>query len=539
MGVVDDLVAGRAAFERREWAVARDRLVDAPDLGADDLESLALASYLCADHDTCIRAWQHAFRVRSDAGETSLAFRDAFWIAFVANTTGNESVGEGWVSRAARLLEAEPEDAIERRYLDIHHMYRHIDKGEFPQAFEYAARISEAGRTFGDPNLIGMGVMCEGRLLIYSGRVREGLARLDEAMVGVAEGAASPIVAGHVFCSMIEACQEIGDFRRMTHWVSALARWCDEQPGLVPFTGQCAVHRAQIMRSQGAYEQALTELGLAVDRYRANGMDPAAGLAMYERGEVLRLRGDHEAAAAAYDEAAAQGHEPQPGLALLWLACGRKSAAVSAVRRLLGEFADPVHRSQVLPAAVEIFLADTDLAAAEAAADELDRIAGSFDTPPLTARALCARGSLTLAAGDANGALPSLRRGWLLWQQLGARYDAARTRTQIGLAFRALGDEDSAAAELGVARRTFHDLDARADARAVEALLAPSFPNGLTGREVEVLRLAAAGHTNPQIAATLFLSEKTVARHLSNIFTKIDVSTRTAAAAFAIEHDLV
>jgi hypothetical protein len=280
MGVVDDLVAGRAAFERREWAVARDRLVDAPDLGADDLESLALASYLCADHDTCIRAWQHAFRVRSDAGETSLAFRDAFWIAFVANTTGNESVGEGWVSRAARLLEAEPEDAIERRYLDIHHMYRHIDKGEFPQAFEYAARISEAGRTSGDPNLIGMGVMCEGRLLIYSGRVREGLARLDEAMVGVAEGAASPIVAGHVFCSMIEACQDIGDFRRMTHWVSALARWCDEQPGLVPFTGQCAVHRAQIMRSQGAYEQALTELGLAVDRYRANGMDPAAGLAL-------------------------------------------------------------------------------------------------------------------------------------------------------------------------------------------------------------------------------------------------------------------
>lgn len=539
MDVIDDLIAGREAFERREWAVARDHLADAPDLGADDLETLALASYLSADHDTCIRSWQHAFRVRSDAGETSAALRDAFWIAFVANTTGHESVGEGWVARAVRMLEAEPEDAVEHRYLDIHHMYRHIYKGEFPQAFEYARRISEAGRLTGDANLIGMGVMCEGRLLIYSGRVREGLARLDEAMVGVAEGAASPIVAGHVFCSMIEACQEIGDFRRMTEWVSALTRWCDDQPGLVPFTGQCAVHRAQIMRSQGAYEQALTELALAVDRYQANGQDPAAGLAMYERGEVLRLRGDHEAATVAYDEAAAHGHEPQPGLALLWLACGRTPAALSAVRRLLGEFADPVHRSQVLPAAVEVFLAGSDLVAAGAAADELDAIAGSFDTPPLTARALCARGLVTLAAGDAAGSLPSLRRGWQLWQQLGARYEAARARTQIGVAFRALGDEDSAAAELAVARRTFHDLDARDDVRAVDALLAPSFPDGLTGREVEVLRLVAAGHTNPQIAATLFLSEKTVARHLSNIFTKIGVSSRTAAAAYAIEHELV
>ncbi len=539
MGVVDDLVAGREAFERREWVVARDRLSAVSDPGPDDLESLALAAYLCADHDTCLRAWQQAFRVHADAGEISLAVRDVFWIAFVLNTTGNGSVGEGWAARAARMLESEPDLVAEHGYLDIHYLYRHIDRGEFPQAFEFATRISAAGRTSGDPNLLAMGLMSEGRLLIYSGRVREGLTRLDEAMVGVVEGEASPIVAGHVFCSMIEACQEIGDFRRMTEWTSALTRWCQDQPGLVPFTGQCAVHRAQIMRAQGAYEQALTELGLAVDRYRANGMDPAEGLALYERGEVLRLRGDHDAAAAAYDDAAARGHEPQPGLALLWLAAGRTPAALSAVRRLLGEYADPVHRSQVLPAAVEVFLAGSDQAAAGAAADELDEIAESFESPPLIARAACARGAVTLAVGDPAGALPSLRRGWQLWQQLGARYDAARARTLIGLAFRGLGDNDSAAAELAVARRTFQDLEARADVRAVEALLTPTFPDGLTGREVEVLRLVAAGHTNPQIAATLFLSEKTVARHLSNIFGKIQVASRTAAAAYAIEHELV
>jgi DNA-binding CsgD family transcriptional regulator len=212
---------------------------------------------------------------------------------------------------------------------------------------------------------------------------------------------------------------------------------------------------------------------------------------------------------------------------------------VAAVRRLLGEFADPVHRSRILPAAVEAFLADSDPGAASVAADELDSIAGSFECTSLTAVAACARGAVALAAGDPTGALPSLRRGWQLWQQLGARYDAARVRNLIGLAFRALGDEESATAELRVARRTFADLDSVDDVRRVDALLTRSFPDRLTAREVEVLRLVAAGHTNPRIAAMLFLSEKTVARHLSNIFGKIEVSSRTAAAAYAIEHELV
>jgi ATP/maltotriose-dependent transcriptional regulator MalT len=539
MGVVDDLVAGREAFERREWAVARDRLAGAADLGAEDLEALALAAYLSGDHDTCLGAWQRAFHIREDAGETRLAFRDAFWIGFVLDSTGQESVAEGWVARATRLLESVPDDAVERGYLGINALYRHLHRGEFPEALACAEQVSATGKESGDANLLAMGVMCLGRLLIFSGRVREGLSLLDESMVWVSGGEASPIVAGHVFCSMVEACQQIGDVRRMTEWTSALTRWCDEQPGLVPFTGQCAVHRAQIMRSQGAYELALSELVLAVDRYRANGMDPAAGLAMYERGEVLRLRGEHEAAAAAYDDAAAHGHEPQPGLALLWLAAGRTSAAVGAVRRLLGEFTLPVQRCQVLPAAVEVFLAGADAVAADAAAAELDEIATSFQSPPLTARAAYARGAVALAQGDPASALPPLRHGWQLWQQHGARYDAARARTMIGLAFRELGDEDSAAAELTVARRTFLDLGARADLRAVDALLTTTYPDRLTAREVEVLRMVAAGRTNPQIATALFLSEKTVARHLSNIFGKIQVSSRTAAAAYAIEHQLV
>jgi len=540
MGIVDDLVAGREAFERRDWAVARDRLsvVDSDELGAEDLDALAVAAYLAGDRDTCIDAWQRAFQMHSRSGATRPAVRLAFWIALVMFLSGNESVGGGWVARAARMLEGEPEDSVEHAYIDVHATFRTIMAGELPAALDLATRVSEAGRRFDEVDLLANGLMCQGRILLYLGRVREGLSLLDEAMVCLAGGGMSPIMAGNVFCSMIEACQELGDFRRMTEWTTALTRWCDDQPALVPFTGQCAVHRAQIMRSQGAYGQALTELRLALDRYQANSMDPACGLAVYERGEVLRLRGDHEAAAAAYDEAASYGHDPQPGLALLWLASGRTSAAVGAVRRLLGEFVDPVHRSRVLPAAVEAFLADSDQGAASVAADELDSIAGSFECTSLTAVAACTRGAVSLAAGDPADALPSLRRGWQLWQQLGARYDAARARTLIGLAFRALGDEESATAELRVARRTFADLESADDVRRVDTLLSPSFPDRLTAREVEVLRLVAAGHTNHQIAATLFLSEKTVARHLSNIFGKIEVSSRTAAAAYAIEHEL-
>lgn len=540
MGVVDEVVQGRAAFERREWARARDRLAAADGaLGPDDLEALAVAAYLSGDRETCLTAWQKAFRAWGRADAPLRAVRVASWIAFVLLTSGRVAEGSGWAARAAGLLDTVPDGAVERAYLDIHRMYGHIFGGEMPQALDVATRIARAGRAYGDPDLLAEGLASQGRLLLYAGEVRQGLALLDESMLCISEGGVSPIVAGMSICSLIEACQEIGDFRRMTEWTAVLTRWCDAQAGLVPFTGQCAVHRAQAMRWRGEYDQALAEIVLALERYRANGNDPAAGVAVHERGEVLRLLGEHEAAAAAYEAAAEHGHDPQPGLALLWLATGRGAAASAAIRRLLGEFVDPVHRCRLLPAAVEVHLAEPDLAAAGAAAEELAVIAASFACPALTAHAACAGGAVSLASGDPAAALPSLRRGWRLWQDLGARYDAARARTLIGLAFRALGDEDSARAELAVARRTFADLGARDDLRRLDQLLVPALPDGLTAREVEVLRLVAQGNTNLQIARTLFLSEKTVARHLSNIFGKIQVSSRTAAAAYAFEHRLV
>ncbi len=168
-----------------------------------------------------------------------------------------------------------------------------------------------------------MGLNSQGRLLLYTGRVAEGLALLDEAMVGVAAGEVSTIFAGNVYCSMIEACQEIADFDRAARWTSTLTAWCDQQPGLVPFTGQCAVHRGQIMRAQGAFDEALTEFDFAVRRYRDGGALDAIGLAMAERGDVLRVRGDLPGAAAAYDKAISLGQSHSRA----WLCCGSRRAA--------------------------------------------------------------------------------------------------------------------------------------------------------------------------------------------------------------------
>lgn len=374
-------------------------------------------------------------------------------------------------------------------------------------------------------------------MLLYLGRVPDGLALLDESMVGVAAGEVSAIFAGNIYCSMIEACQEIADFDRAAHWTAALTTWCAGQPGLVPFTGQCAVHRGQIMRAQGAFEEALTEFGLAVQRYLADHTPGAAGLAMAERGDVLRIHGDFTGAQAAYERAIGFGHEPQPGLALLWLAQGRAGAAAAAIRRLLSEAGDPVRRSQLLPAAVEVLLATGQHDQAAAAAAELESIAGSFGCPSVQARADHAAALAAVESGDPAAAMP-LRRARAVWERLGGRYETARCCLLLGRALRALGDEQSGVTELAAARRSFAELGAAPAEREAAVLITPVYPSGLTAREVEVLRLVAAGKSNPEIAALLFLSQKTIARHLSNIFTKLDVNSRTAAAAFAYEHHI-
>jgi ATP/maltotriose-dependent transcriptional regulator MalT len=536
---VDVLQQARDAYERRDWVLALDRLRGAGDLAPEDSMALATSAYLLGNVDEAVRALQAGYQDRIRNGDSLGAARFASWLGLLLNARGESAVGGGWVARAQRLLESETEDVVERGYLLAHEFFQQLGRGDLARAAETAALVVETGRRFNEHDLIAQGLMMQGRMMIYAGRVPEGLALLDEAMVGLAAGEVSPIIAGMAYCSLIEACQELSDFSRAASWTSALTRWCDTQPGLVPYTGQCALHRGQIMRLRGAYDEALAEFAQAQRRYVKEGTVAPAGMALTEQGDVLRIRGKLDEAEAAYRQAAELGHEPQPGLALSWLARGRTTAAITAIHRLLAEAHDPVHRSWMLPAAVEVLVSARLLDEARQHSDELTGIASAFGNSALRAMAAYAAANVELASGGLEDALSHARDSCRLWSGVGAPYETARARVLVARALRELGDEDSATTEFAAARRAFAEVGAAPAATEVDRLLGRARPAGLTERELEVLKLVAEGRSNPDIARVLVLSHKTVERHLSNIFTKLDVPSRTAAAAYAHEHGLM
>ena len=541
MDVVEELLRAREAFDRRDWVAAYEGLSAAGSdaLLAADFAELATAAFLVGRHNDCIQALQRAHQAHLDAGDQKAAVRSAFWLTMTLMDRGEYAVANGWISRADRLLETFEQDTVEHGYILFFRMLGHILGGDPVTGLDEAVSLTSYGRRFGDGDLLAAGLMAQGRCLLYLGRVPEGVRLLDEAMVGVTTGEVSPIFAGHTYCSLIEACQEISDFDRVAQWTTALTTWCGAQVGLVPFTGQCALHRGQVMRVRGAFEQAIAELDGAVARYVVAGTPAAAGPAFAEKGELLRIRGEYDAAEEAFEQAVGLGHDPQPAHALLSLARGRTDAACAAVRRVLGEPRDPIHRSQLLPGAIDVLIAGNDLAAARPLVAELKAVGEAFDSSSLRAMAGYAVGALALAEDRPEDALKAQRAALQRWRELGWPYEAARTQVLVGRALRELGDGESAAAELAAAARVLAALGATPAAQEVDRLLAPGpLPGGLTAREAEVLRLVASGRSNPEIAATLFLSEKTVARHLSNIFTKLDVPSRTAAAAYAFDHGL-
>jgi DNA-binding CsgD family transcriptional regulator len=414
--------------------------------------------------------------------------------------------------------------------------------GDLEAAAVTAAEAATVGERFGDPDLFALAAHEQGHILIRLGRLREGLALLDESMVAVTAGELSPIACGIVYCGVILACQDAHELGRAREWTVALTRWCERQPDLVAFTGRCLVHRAQIMRLRGAWSEALEEARRAAERCLQGENPGAAGEACYQRGEIHRLLGDFGAAEEAYREASGHGWEPQPGFALMRLAQGKAEAAEAAIRRVESEISEPGKRAGLLPAYVEIMLAVDDLDAAREACGELESIGRGQQSDALGAMSAQARGAVDLADGDASAALTSFRRAGEVWQQFEAPYEASRVRELIGLACRELGDEDGAKLELEAARDAFASLGAATDVSRVGMLAeiaATVDSHGLTQRELEVLRHVAAGETNKAIAADLVLSVRTVDRHVGNIYTKLRVSSRAAATAYAHEHGLV
>ncbi len=498
-----------------------------------------VSAYMLGHDDEWMRLLERACREYEESGELRPAARCAFWIGINLALRGEMGPATGWLGRAQRLLEPEG-DCVERGYLLLPVVFEHEAMGDYEGAFATAATAAEIGERFGDKDLFALAVNTQGEVLVRGGRIREGLGLLDEAMVAATTGELSPIVTGIVYCGVILACEEVYELRRAREWTAVLTRWCEQQPDLLAFTGRCLVHRAQLMQLQGAWPDALEEAERANRRFEKSMNQAAAGKACYLQGEVYRLRGEFTEAEEAYGKASLLGLEPQPGLALLRLAQGNADAAAAAIRRVVGETAEGLRRASLLPAYVEILLAVDDVEEARRACGELEEIAAQCDSELLHAMLAQSRGAVELAAGDAPSALISLRRSARTWQELEAPYEAARTRLLVGQACKALGDEEAFALEVDAARRTFEELGAGPDLVSTESSTGTrADPHGLTARELEVLRLIATGKSNREIASELVISEHTVARHVQNIFRKLGVPSRTAAGAFAFEHDLV
>lgn len=539
----DDLENGRRSHARGAWGEAHallSRADEATPLGADDLELMATAAYMLGRDEDWVAALERAHHAHLGAGAVGAAVRAAFWLGMSLALRGEVARATGWLGRAQRLAERE-RDCVEHGYLLLPAIVRHEAAGDHEAAHAAATDAAGIAERFGDPDLLALAVHAQGLALVQRGRLDEGLGLLDEAMVAVTAGELSPIVTGIIYCSVIDGCQEAYELRRAREWTSAMTRWCDRQPDMVAFTGRCLVHRAEIMELRGDWPQALAEARRAAARCELAANRVAAAQAAYRQGELHRLRGELEAAEAAYRDASRAGFEPQPGLALLRLAQGGGAAAAAAIRRAVGETVQPLKRTRLLPACVEIMLAVGDVGAAAEAAAELEAIAVRHDVGILRALVPHARGAVDLAAGDAGEALVALRRAWRAWEDLEVPYQAARARVLVGLACRALGDEDALALELEAAREAFARLGATPDLARVDALLGRpgADARGLTAREREVLAMVAAGATNRAIAAALVLSERTVDRHVSNILAKLRVPSRAAATAYAYEHRLV
>jgi DNA-binding NarL/FixJ family response regulator len=524
----DNLNLARQAYTAHDWATAASCFdaVTADLLTADDLAAYADAVWWLGRVEDNLRLNAAA----CDAFLADARPADAAWVALILGifhlARGDEPQGAGWIGRAARLLEGTPEGPAHGYLLLLTEVEANLQAGRLAAVVDAARRMQDLGRRLDQPDLIALALNGEGRALIRSGHVVDGLKLLDEAMVTVLDARLTPFASGTLYCHTIATCHEVADIRRMSRWVDLTEQWLARFPAAVAFGSMCRVHRAQLQLLRGEWGEAERNALQVVADLDANRIDYAAE-AWYVVAESRRLRGDPRAADA-YDEAHVRGRDPQPGRALLRLRAGDAEGAAISVRSAMAAVGpDPLRRAPICAAGVEIGVAAGRLEDAATTASELEATAAAYATSGLEAMAATAHGAVLLAERRAEDALPVLRDAYRRWQEVGAVYDAASTSVLLAEAYRTFGDEASAAAEIARAEAMFTRLGAHRPA--------PALFDGLTRREGEVLTLVADGRSNREIADVLYISDRTVARHLTNIYTKIGVTSRTQAALYAID----
>jgi DNA-binding CsgD family transcriptional regulator len=536
------LARARQCFEQHTWADSY-RLFEAADrevpLDPEDLERLATAAYLMGREDASEAFWERAHRAFLERGDREGAARSACWLAVGLQLRGAIAPASGWFARAQHILDEGQIECVVRGFLLIPSAIQRIVQGDPAAGDALFSQAAAIARRYGNRDLECKAIGGRGRALIRLGRVSEGVALLDEAMVAVIAGDVSPMLAGDAYCTVLEGCQEIFDLRRAYEWTMSLARWCAAQPDLVRYRGECLLYRAEVLQMRGKWDEAA---GDAQDACELLISRPAAGAAFYRLGEIHRLRGEFEKAEAAYMQANERGRKPQPGLSLLRLAQGEIDAAAASIRSVLLDTRTQAARARMLAAAVDILLAAGDLEQARAAATELSTIASSIGASLLNAASAQATGAVLLAEGDVEGAATWLCQASEIWRDLEMPYEEGHTCLLMARVCERRGDQEGQRLDVEAARRLFEQLNAefclaRIGEQPNRGRSEPAA--SLSEREAQVLRLIASGKTNRAIAEELFISEKTVARHVSNIFDKLGVSSRSAATAWAYQRNLI
>ena len=526
----DQVTAAREAFARRDWASARAGLEGSlAELSTADLELLAEAAWWSGDSPQSMAVSEDVYRRLVADGSGLQAADRALRLALEWYTRGDIQVGTAWLARARRLLQTLPRSVV-HAYLVYFEAAADMDVSGDPEVAARAAdEVEDYARDFDDPALESFALALRGMAAVRRGHTTEGFAHLDEAMLPVLAGRVHPLWSGDLYCTVVHLCDELGDLARMRAWTASMARWSEPRGRTFVYASVTRIHELQLLAAEGAWESVEQELGgHSADLVGAHGW--LAGDGYYALGEVRRLRGDAAGARASYADARSLNHSALPGAALLLAAEGRPEDALGALRVGLAD-ATRLGRAGMLLAAVEVALAQGEGSYAETLADELEETAAWFGTPGLRARAAQARAALLLADGRYGDAVPLLDAAALVYRDQRHRHALASVHEALATAHRAAGDPTRADAEAATALAIYTRLGAGPDVERLSAR--GDRPCGLTDREAEVLAKVASGATNREVAAALVISEKTVGRHLANIFTKVGVGTRTAAAAWA------
>ena len=543
MAASPSLALARSAAAARRWREACDRFTEAQatlagGLTGPDLELFATALLLRGRREAALDAMMSAHEFWHARDDVLGAARTAGRLSLEMLEAGEVARSAGWVARGSRLAErlVEP-NSVGGFVALVPSALTAMFVGDIDDAIRRFDEIAAIAERTGDRELAAHAAFGRGKCLTTIGRTAEGFTSLDRAMAIVAAGDVSPTTTCVFYRAILDIALEGFDLERAEAWTDSFAQWCLPQPELIAYSGHCHAYRAQLLLLHGEWAEAAAAASLAEERLRA-GDFTAVYVANYQLAELHRLRGEFRRAEDHYRRAAESGWEPQPGLALLLVAEGDAGGGRAMIRRRVAG-ADEATRRRLLPAVVEVEIAAGDATAARRAADDLNELSRAAPTPMLVAVAAAADARVRFAEGDAPGALEPAEQARSVWSTLNAPYEQARCGVLVGRIQAALLDSDAAISEFESARARLLALGAQ-PALTELAELTGGRPGGvLTAREVEVLRLVSTGLTNRAIAVRLSLSEKTVARHLSNIFGKLGLSSRAAATAYAYENGLI